>query len=111
MVLKIKISYDTIFLTRSGRYTLIRLEELRFKSRLSVEDFAKRLDISESTLIRIETAERQGRKHRISHGVAYRLTEALKKMINSQEVQLDDLAGVQIAPPRPGRPKKIKEAA
>lgn len=85
---------------------MIKLEELRFKSRLSVEEFAQSLDISESTLIRIETAERQGRKHRISHGVAYRLTEALKKMTNNQEVKLDDLVGVQIAPPRPGRPKK-----
>ena len=88
---------------------MIKLEELRFKSRLSVEDFAKKLDISESTLIRIETAERQGRKHNVSHSIAYRLVEALKKFLGNQNVELDDLAGVQKVPPRPGRPK-VKQA-
>lgn len=85
---------------------MIKLEELRFKSRLGLEEFASQLEISPTTLVRIETAERQGRKYRVSHGVAYHLVESLKKITDNENVKLSDLVGVELVSPRPGRPKK-----
>lgn len=85
---------------------MIRITDLRVKSDLAMKDFAEqRLGISLSTLARIELAEFEGKKHPISRRVATRLTEALKKLLD-QEVTVDDLVGVTIAPRRPGRPKR-----
>lgn len=85
---------------------MIRITDLRVKSDLVMKDFAEqRLDISLSTLARIELAEFEGRKHPVSKKVAFHLTEALKKLLD-REVTVDDLVGVVIAPRRPGRPKR-----
>ena len=88
---------------------LIKLEELRFASRVGLEDFASQLDISVSTLTRIEIAERRGEKHHLSHVVAYRLVESLKKVMKRDDVVLEELAGVALVPPRSGRPKRKVE--
>lgn len=84
---------------------MISITDLRVKSDLVMKDFAESLGISLSTLARIELAEFEGKKHPLNKRVAHRLTEALKKQLG-QEVTVNDLVGVVIAPRRPGRPKR-----
>jgi len=86
---------------------LIKITELRMTSDLPMKEFAKTIGLSPSTLARIEAAERDGRKHPVSYRVLFHLQKALSKKMK-REVTLEDLEGVMIAPPRPGRPKGLK---
>jgi transcriptional regulator with XRE-family HTH domain len=91
-------------LTKGGMY-LLQLREFRAKRRMELMAFAKQLQISRSTLTRIEAAEREGRKHPVSLEMMEYLTETLSQILDS-ELTTEDLEGVILALPRPGRLRK-----
>jgi plasmid maintenance system antidote protein VapI len=72
---------------------------------LDLKEFAEQLGMSRSTVGRIMTAERRGEKYPMSPRMAGRLAKSLGKMLKC-ELKTEDLEGVELAPPRPGRPRK-----
>jgi transcriptional regulator with XRE-family HTH domain len=86
----------------------MKITELRMTSDLPMKEFAKSIGLSPSTLARIEAAEREGRKHPISYRVLFHLQKALSKKME-RKVTLEELEGVMVVPPRPGRPKGVKK--
>lgn len=90
---------------------MIRLDQLRYKSHKDTETFAKELDISKTTLTRIEAASSKGKVYHVNKAIAYRLVEALKTVVGNENLVLENIAGVSIAPPRTGRPKAVQQKA
>ena len=87
---------------------MVKLVEIWPKQDLGLEEFAEKLGISRSTLTRIMTAERREQKHPVSPRMAERLASKLGELLEC-ELTTEDLAGVILAAPRPGRPKKREE--
>lgn len=84
----------------------IRLEEYRIDNNIDQEVLAKQLGISVPTLARIEAAEREGRQYRMLKRTVPTFLKGLSDQLG-HKVTMDDLENVVIAPPRPGRPKKV----
>lgn len=84
---------------------MVQLRKVRARQRIGLEEFASRLEMSRSTLARIEAAERKGEKYPASFDMIERLIEKLEDLLKCG-VSLEDLEGITLAPPRPGRPKK-----
>lgn len=83
----------------------MQLRKIRAKCHMELIPFAKRLEISRSTLTRIEAAERKGKRHPVSLEMIERITEALGELLG-RDLAPDELEGIELAPPRSGRPKK-----
>lgn len=84
---------------------MVSLRQLRTGKGWTLDQMSERLHVSKATLSRIEAAERAGQKRQIEERVIYPLIDRINEVFE-QSCKLEDLEGVTIVPPRPGRPKK-----
>ena len=87
---------------------MARLSQLRIEARWELRDLAVEANISIATISRIEASERAGTKHSTQEVVAQKIVYALSKRLK-RKLTVKDIDGIEIAPPRAGRPKKNKE--
>ena len=89
---------------------MVSLFRLRMSKSWTLEKMSNELGVSIATISRIERRERIQQKQPLD----MKMIEPLIASINETfhlSIALEDLEGVTIAPPRPGRPKKaVKES-
>jgi transcriptional regulator with XRE-family HTH domain len=89
---------------------MVSLRQLRTSRGWTLDQMGEELRVSKATLSRIEAAERLGQKKQLEERVVYPLIDRINEVFK-QSYKLEDLEGVTIVPPRPGRPSKKKLAA
>lgn len=87
---------------------MVKLIDVWPEQDVDLNQFAELLGISRATVSRIMAAERKNERYLVSTRIAMRLARKLCKILD-QDIALEDLEGVTLAPPRPGRPKKAGE--
>ena len=86
---------------------MVHLRQIRIDANLKLKEMSERLGISLATLSRIEAAERDGRKYVMEERNASHIVARLNDLFQ-QSYAVKDLEAIEIAPPRAGRPKKVK---
>jgi len=84
---------------------MVQLLQLRTEKGWTQKQMSQQLGFSLRTIARIEAKERAGEKYPIEARNIFRLVTAVNKTFK-QSYTAKDLEGVELAPPRPGRPKK-----
>lgn len=85
---------------------MVKLRELRTSQGWSLAQMKEKVGVSVATLSRIEKSERLNQKYPLDEKSARPMLAAINAVFD-KSYSLDDLEGVTIAPPRPGRPKKV----
>lgn len=88
---------------------MVKLRELRTSQGWSLKEMGEKIGVSIATLSRIEKSERLNQKHPLDEKSARPMLAAINDVFG-KSYSFEDLEGVTIAPPRPGRPK-AKQAA
>lgn len=80
----------------------MKIGEVRTDLGYTLEQFCTQLEISFSTLARIEAAERKGEQYRTNERTAKKIARHLGLLLE-RTISASDLEGIAITPPRPGR--------
>lgn len=86
---------------------MVHLRQLRIQSNWTLKQMSEQLGISIATLARIEASERKGKKYIMDERNISHIVGVLNTLFR-QSYTASDLEAIELAPPRPGRPKKAK---
>ena len=84
---------------------MVQLRQLRIDNGWTLAQMSEKLKISKRTLTRIEASERKGEKHPMEVSTIAPLVKAINEVFK-QSYTAQDFKGIELAPPRPGRPRK-----